>query len=596
MDHVTHVRSNVKVGADVELGKRTLIIGRNGIGKSTITNSIELALTGRVSDMAGKQSIAKVGDLTGLLDAPDGILWSELDLKGAGTVRYEMRVKGPGSGSRPDVTGPDYSNDARVHPVRMLEEAFASADKAKRFLLEHATATGLSHADVLARIPKDLQTSYERVAKGLSRDPVSNLLHVIETARKRARDAKREAKNTESAVEETTGTMAAPATQAEMQQAETKAAQAIAKVAHLRKLQGDWDRVQERLDMLESLETAVAPLRRVDPVKHRRASALVDLLGTAEKRELDACPLCTSKVNTAVWGKRRAGIEPLVEKYKPPENYNKLPELEAQIKLLKAQQATPSEDRPTDKDVEIAESARDSAVAYRDVLRQREAAHQALQATRTTGREKLKVAAQWEELETAAVEAMELLVRASVDQFCELVGQLLPDSDDFQIRLGEGKSDVVRYGLMNDNGTLRWALSGAEWARVTAAMAAVISRGSPLAVIMPEERAFDPKTLRAVMEALSGTEIQVILCTPVKYKGRKPAGWTVVDLDKAKKATTKKAKKPAPEPETPLQADDAEAMEQIAEAIEGIEVDADFEIPVIDDEGPSEQPVDEISI
>ena len=32
---IKHVRTNAKVGADVELGPKTLIIGRNGSGKST---------------------------------------------------------------------------------------------------------------------------------------------------------------------------------------------------------------------------------------------------------------------------------------------------------------------------------------------------------------------------------------------------------------------------------------------------------------------------------------------------------------------------------------------------------------------------------
>ena len=85
-------------------------------------------------------------------------------------------------------------------------------------------------------------------------------------------------------------------------------------------------------------------------------------------------------------------------------------------------------------------------------------------------------------------------------------------------------------GIQPD-GFLHTALSGAEWARLTLAIACAASEGMDgLRVFTPEERAFDPATLRDVMAALSEAPGQVIITSPVKHKGRLPKGWTVIDL------------------------------------------------------------------
>jgi len=81
------------------------------------------------------------------------------------------------------------------------------------------------------------------------------------------------------------------------------------------------------------------------------------------------------------------------------------------------------------------------------------------------------------------------------------------------------------------DGVLHTALSGAEWARCTAAIAAALTADQPFAVIIPEERAYDAKTLAQVMRALSNASGQVILTSPVKPAGKTPAGWTVIDVE-----------------------------------------------------------------
>ncbi len=89
-------------------------------------------------------------------------------------------------------------------------------------------------------------------------------------------------------------------------------------------------------------------------------------------------------------------------------------------------------------------------------------------------------------------------------------------------------------GFVRSGGFLHTALSGAEWARLTLAIACAASENTPgLRVFTPEERAFDPATLRDVMVALAEAPGQVLITSPIKHKGRLPKGWTVIDLSEA---------------------------------------------------------------
>jgi energy-coupling factor transporter ATP-binding protein EcfA2 len=59
--HVGFASSNIKGGVSTPLGYRTLVVGPNGSGKSAIQNTVELVLTGRVSDVAGRSDVGDAG-------------------------------------------------------------------------------------------------------------------------------------------------------------------------------------------------------------------------------------------------------------------------------------------------------------------------------------------------------------------------------------------------------------------------------------------------------------------------------------------------------------------------------------------------------
>jgi energy-coupling factor transporter ATP-binding protein EcfA2 len=141
-------------------------------------------------------------------------------------------------------------------------------------------------------------------------------------------------------------------------------------------------------------------------------------------------------------------------------------------------------------------------------------------------------AADLEHLDRAIGDAIEDLVRGASAAFTARVQAYLPESDRFALRLQDGKSEVCDFGLIRDGGALHTALSGAEWARLLLALGAATTPTGPdvLAVLVPEERAFDPATLAAVMRALSDAPGQVILTSPVRPRGKTPRGWTVIEV------------------------------------------------------------------
>ena len=142
--------------------------------------------------------------------------------------------------------------------------------------------------------------------------------------------------------------------------------------------------------------------------------------------------------------------------------------------------------------------------------------------------------------------------------FVERVTTFMPQDWVFDLQ-----TDNLRVGLVRD-GRLHTALSGAEWATVTAAVAMALPNTGDLHVIIPEDRAFDPNTLRSVLKAFSSYEGQVLLTAIARPKGRLPKGWTVVDLYDA--------------PLCPAPVEETEPVEEVAE-VEEISVVPEAALP-----------------
>jgi len=110
--------------------------------------------------------------------------------------------------------------------------------------------------------------------------------------------------------------------------------------------------------------------------------------------------------------------------------------------------------------------------------------------------------------------------------FVEAVQKYLPETFNFGLNILENRCEI---GFQNGKG-LNTALSGAEWVSMILALSAAFStKGKDLSVITPEERAYDPVTLAAIMKSLQKSESQVILTSTV-MPSEVPDGWTVVEI------------------------------------------------------------------
>lgn len=205
-----------------------------------------------------------------------------------------------------------------------------------------------------------------------------------------------------------------------------------------------------------------------------------------------------------------------------------LGQLNAQIAV------TPGEDAGAP--VLTIESAREVQVAAEAMLRRQGEAKAAWESTyraRDAAAKAETDANEWKQLAAACGDVVRDLLDKGVAAFVARVQAYLPATDKFGMRLRDGAREVCQWGLFRGE-NLFTALSGAEWARVTAALAAVCGPVSEdkLAVVCPHqlgERAFDADTLTAVMRALAAIPQQVILESP-SMPTTVPQGWKVVQV------------------------------------------------------------------
>lgn len=128
--YIKKVKSNLKQETDVELGQKTLIVGKNGSGKSSILNSIELCLAGYVSDFRGK-TVKKPNDLITLTDSDE--LKIQCVMSNGKKSSLVIKRKQDGTVSRPKALGKTKLNLPMLEITNVLE---GSAKNFKSWILE----------------------------------------------------------------------------------------------------------------------------------------------------------------------------------------------------------------------------------------------------------------------------------------------------------------------------------------------------------------------------------------------------------------------------------------------------------------------------
>jgi len=558
--YISKVTSNIKSREawSTELGPKTIIVGPNGSGKSAHVNAIELALTKRVSDVAGRRTLAKPIELL-TLGTPGEVLTAELQLSNGTRATCQIQPKEGGGAKTPAHMLPDGVDLETVLTVRPLTEAvLGNPATARKFFLAQAE-TVISDMDVIQRIREPRQQDYSQAVDKAPKDlgAVQKLLWVIELARRQKSNLDRDKLAQEGYLSAAAGRELILPTEAQFAGL-TEAIQA----EESRIQDGAWQHWTERIAQADSnltvLHNALGKVQGASGQKEVVAAVEL-ILGTAVRKGLQACPLCETPVGGrlqeqyAAFREMAAGlVDPTVDVGGAPMAEGAIRQLIQQWEADKAFGVRWQADNEQHGTMNIAPS--DRLQELRGQLQQIED-QKRLWEGQAGAREKISVLSEqigrWSDLGMACEGAVKSLLESTTAVFEKKVQGFLPKGDVFSLQLDDNGRDVFRMGFLGsgiassgDTPFLRTALSGAEWARLMVALASACASGgkveggkkqpAPLQVLIPEERAYDPVTLQSILKALQKAPGQVILTSPVPPKGHKLKAWTYVVLEGAK--------------------------------------------------------------
>lgn len=521
MIYLQHVKSTMKKGCDVELGPKTVIVGANGAGKSTVVQSAELATRGTVSDFEGRDQVKLHTALSRLF--PTDKMVTEVTLSDGLDYSWRMEKKERGGFKKPEVQVPT----AVRWPLQELHAVLTGSEEKVAGWFEAIVVGKLTNTDILSPLPPEVRDDVRELLKGGMKD----FMKLAKLAKDKSRSLKAAATRTEKTVESMIQGVAPPMLEEERE-----------------KLQADLEALAPKPGLItqeqyESIEASITDLVR----RYSEAEAA-----------FAACAPTDPQIRVAI---QKVGIaRNLIQQHTAAfgaesgcwvcGSDNKVPNEQAQQLDAAAEALAPhlvaeaARDRAerTKADIEarlrqrVAEKNAVVGIAgpdprdERDALLAKLATDDANKRTWTNARaQKAAVAqdrARAARLTTAAkalTQAGKELLESKKSDFVQSVGVYLPEGDELGVDL-----DAGRVGLVRD-GELHSALSGAEWTRVLLALAAFWTEGSSTpCVLVPEDRAWDRDTLTSVMQALRDAPVQVILMATVDPD---PVdGWTIVTV------------------------------------------------------------------
>ncbi len=547
--YINKIESNIKNGTVSQPGRKTLILGPSGSGKSAQVNALEAAGSGKVSDVAGRALLAKDADLSMLTHGSK--VWAVAKMDDGMVANFELE-----KGHRSKRSGPEIA-----FPLRDVRDAILGSPETARKWVLGRTDDVIDWDALLTLIPPSLHTRLATIVGGgdLVVGAADAITGSLETARKRVREANAEAK----AARSVSAPPGPPPTDEEIKNLEgiirgwdaRGAAPAIDATRNaLASARENADRLAK---VIASAEAEIATLKITPTTPLRRAA--VEVIEAMAQAKAPQCWICGGTCNSntiasrAQLGRARITEEAATARRKLDLEFA-LREANADIGAARREV-----ERLTAEEARISRLATDAGAIGASLPMAKEEAETQLRSmhSRRVGWEAARRAEEralaserevieWDQLAEALSKALGVLVEKARIGFEARVQKFLPESDIFGIDLLDGDREILRVGLrrsgVHDRGAqhpepprlagLDAALSGAEWSRVTAALALATAPATGPCVVVPEERAFDAHTLAIVLEAfdkaIQGDDApQLIVTSPVE-PARIPAGWTVI--------------------------------------------------------------------
>lgn len=566
----SNVKSDTWPGWTVRFDSpKVLIVGHNGAGKSRIANALELALSGRATDVVGRDPKAPA-ELAALAPPGQGELFARATWTiGSPTWRtasWSMGIKHDGSASKPHWSAVGANvNTADLLPVRALEEALhGSADGARSFFL-NVIADRIGDADVLARLPSAFHPAWQTLlTQGNS--TVSRLLQKIDHAKVKAREYKAEQRNADIVIQSIGERLHAQPTESQLAELTETIEQLSATINGLetqaRFIQAHVARAVLPVWM-QAVANIAAPVVFGVP-DHSATIALLESAATIAQtgidKHLSTCPICAQGVSAYTYAdtrdRARAMIDELRAASQPPTLQLAVVEvngftygidvarqyvaqLAAQTLLgvdIGPEPAGPPELWSTDTltaERDRLARVRQETVTNLSTMRADIGRWADVSRARDRSADAARQIDEWDRTVAAFSAVRDELIASAVDVFTGEVDKYLPTGDAFGLRLNDDagrevfQMGLIRAGVPGGLPVFHAALSGAEELRVLSALAAVCSGGR--GVVIPRERAHDAGTLGEAMRALVAAPGQIILTSTVLPEGSTD-GWQVIDV------------------------------------------------------------------
>ena len=579
--YVEHVYSNLKSPRPngdawgIELGQKTLLVGSNTSHKSTIVQAVELAIAGSADDIIGRSIVSDAALLLTL--APGDELGVTAKFSDGSVANYNARRE-EGKVKRPQHDGPGAKS--LVH--RAVAAALSgSSTTARKAFLEWSSGD-VKREDILACLPTALHGKYKDIAEHRGRDlnETKTLIEVLNYANSRTRETSKEIKGAELILESIGDSIDAKPTDETMEKMRFAVAEAREILdASIRaansgmtqeEKESELTKLAEQLNAWEQ-NTLTCEQQKKDllaqlPHKGENVDLAIQIVNVATEHSLDQCPVCSSSVGLEHLQRCQAFYEEQIQSWEQ-QSQSIIEKLsEADKAIGSSNQNVVAVQAEIDRVRNIPVYAKDArAIPVSEAQSRLEVAMDALGKMEvvkdrwndlTNAQNRIKSLANDHEsyraLRIACEQAVGNLLSEQTRTFTESVQKYLPEHWVFKIELMDGDREVFRMGFERD-GRLHCALSGAEWATViTAVSMAVTSKldVSDPAVLVPYDRAWDTRTLSAVMKGFLNFEGQVIIASTVRPMGRPPKGWTIIDMDEVSRGWVEPEVEPEPEVET----------------------------------------------